>query len=39
MIKSKPLNDDIIHFPRSRDEHTALIYKDSMWIFGGFTFG
>jgi hypothetical protein len=26
MIKSKPLDDDLDNLPRSRDEHTALIF-------------
>lgn len=39
ILKPKALNGADENFPKTRDEHTALILDDSMIIFGGFAFG
>lgn len=39
LIKPKPLNGDSNNLPQTRDEHSAIIYHESMVIFGGFSFG
>jgi hypothetical protein len=39
ILKPKALNGAEENFPKTRDEHTALVFEDSMIIFGGFAFG
>jgi N-acetylneuraminic acid mutarotase len=38
-VKAKAENDDPENLPHTRDEHSCILYGDSMIIFGGFSFG
>jgi hypothetical protein len=39
LVKSKGMNGDESNIPYTRDEHSCVIYNDSMIVFGGFAFG
>ena len=39
LIKPKAAQGDKENLPRTREEHSCVIYNDSMVIFGGFAFG
>ena len=39
IVKAKADNDLHENFPRTRDEHSCVLYNDSMVVFGGFSFG
>jgi hypothetical protein len=39
IIKPKGFLNDSKNIPFTRDEHSSVVYNDSMFIFGGFTFG
>ena len=38
-VRSKPLGNDPSHQPPECDEHTAVVYEDFMYVFGGFVNG
>lgn len=38
-VKPKAENDQPENMPQTRDEHSCVLYGDSMIIFGGFSFG
>lgn len=39
LIKPKAAQNNESNFPITREEHTCVVYNDSMVIFGGFAFG
>ena len=39
IVKAKAENDHPENLPETRDEHSCVLYKDSMCVFGGFLFG
>jgi hypothetical protein len=39
VIKSKPLNGLQENFPHTRDEHSCVLYDNTMVIVGGFAYG
>jgi N-acetylneuraminic acid mutarotase len=39
IIKAKPSGGKEDNLPTTRDEHSCLVYQDSMIVFGGFAFG
>ena len=39
LVKAKPANGNRKNVPGARDEHTAVVHEDTMYIFGGFTGG
>lgn len=38
-LKAQPMNNDKSNLPITRDEHTCVVYDNSLVIFGGFKFG
>lgn len=39
LLKPKPKDGNEINLPETRDEHSCVVYGESMVIFGGFAFG
>ena len=39
LIKPKAVGNNDANFPKTREEHSCIVYNDSMVIFGGFAFG
>lgn len=39
LIRPKAVGSNDANFPRTREEHSCVIYNDSMVVFGGFAFG
>ena len=39
MLKVKAKDGDDTNLPKTRDEHSSVVYDDSMIVFGGFVFG
>ena len=39
IVKPKAVNNMEINFPVTRDEHSCVLYHDSMVVFGGFSQG
>ena len=39
VVKPKAESDNPENLPHTRDEHSCILYEDSMIIFGGFSFG
>lgn len=39
IVKTKAEGDQDDNFPKTRDEHSCVLYDNSMIVFGGFTFG
>ena len=39
IVKPKAVDNEKDNFPHTRDEHSCVLYKDSIVIFGGFVYG